>query len=73
MYSPKIKEELIPVLYQISKALRKPMTRVVNEFIEEGLKKIDVKEVEKQMRDREVALACFALLCVLGGRNGRSP
>ncbi len=73
MYSPKIKEELIPVIYQISKAQRKPMTRVVNEFIEEGLKKIDVKAVEKQIRDRELGLACFALLCMLGGRNGRNP
>lgn len=71
MYSPKIKEELIPVLYQISKAQRKTMTRVVNEFIEEGLKKVDVKAVEKQMQDRELDLACFAILCVLGGRNGR--
>jgi hypothetical protein len=73
MYSPKINEGLIPVLYQISKAQKKPMTRVVNEFIEEGLKKIDAKAAEKQMQDRELDLACFAILCALGGRNGRSP
>ncbi len=73
MYSPKIKEELIPALYQISKAQEKTMTFVVNEFIEEGIKKVDVKEVEKQMRYRELDLACFAILCALGGRNGRSP
>ena len=30
MYSPKIKEDLIPVLYKLAKRQGKPMTRVVD-------------------------------------------
>jgi hypothetical protein len=37
MYSPKIKEELIPVLYQFAKVNKIPMTRLVNEIIEKWL------------------------------------
>ena len=33
MYSPKIREDLIPVLYRIGKAEQKPMTRVVDEIL----------------------------------------
>ena len=33
MYSPKIREDLIPVLYQIGKEEQKPMTRVVDEIL----------------------------------------
>ena len=34
MYSPKIREELIPRLYQISQARGLPMTTVVNRYLE---------------------------------------
>lgn len=37
MYSPKIKEKLIPQLYIIARELRLPMTRLVNGIIEEYL------------------------------------
>lgn len=33
MYSPKIREDLIPVLYQMGKEQRKPMTKVVDEIL----------------------------------------
>lgn len=33
MYSPKISEDLIPELYLISKELKQPMTRVVDEIL----------------------------------------
>lgn len=39
MYSPKVKEELIPTLYQLAKKEKKPMTVLVNELIEESLTK----------------------------------
>lgn len=39
MYSPKIREEYIPVLYKIAKERRKPMTVIVNEMIAESLAK----------------------------------
>jgi len=40
MYSPKIKESLIPKIYRISKVERIPMTRWVNRVLEEALSKI---------------------------------
>ncbi len=33
MYSPKINEEFIPVLYRLAKEQKKPMTQLVNEII----------------------------------------
>ena len=35
MYSPKIKEDLIPQLYQEAKKQNKPMTQLVNEILTE--------------------------------------
>jgi hypothetical protein len=37
MYSPKIKEEFIPVLYQLSRRAGLPMTAYVNRIIGEAL------------------------------------
>ena len=33
MYSPKIKEDLVLELYEISKEVKKPMTKVVNDIL----------------------------------------
>jgi len=33
MYSPKIDEDLIPVLYKMAKAQGRPMTKIVNDII----------------------------------------
>ncbi len=33
MYSPKIKEDLVPYLYKIAKRQKKPMTKVVDELL----------------------------------------
>lgn len=33
MYSPKISEDLIPLIYKKAKEKKKPMTKVVNEII----------------------------------------
>jgi hypothetical protein len=41
MYSPKIKEELIPVLYRLAKEMEIPMTRLVNSLIEKSLDAIE--------------------------------
>jgi hypothetical protein len=38
MYSPKIDEELIPVLYHLAKEKQTPMTRFVNSIICDYLK-----------------------------------
>ena len=40
MYSPKIKEQLIPVIYKRARREHKPMTAIINELIEESLYKI---------------------------------
>ena len=37
MYSPKIKEDLIPTLYQLAKTQEKPMTQVVDEILRDAL------------------------------------
>jgi len=39
MYSPKIKDELIPQLYQIKKETRTTMTKVVDSMIREGIRR----------------------------------
>lgn len=39
MYSPKIKEELIPQLYQIKKETRTTMTMIVDSMIREGIRR----------------------------------
>ena len=33
MYSPKVKEDLIPVLYKLSKQEEKPMTALIDEML----------------------------------------
>jgi len=40
MYSPKIREAFIPLLYRLAKQLRKPMTAVVNEIIAKELEQL---------------------------------
>ncbi len=42
MYSPKIAEDLIPVLYKMVKAQGRPMTKIVNDIIRKSLAKIDL-------------------------------
>jgi hypothetical protein len=37
MYSPKISEDLVPVLYRLAKAKRMPMTRFVDGLIRQAL------------------------------------
>jgi len=53
MYSPRISEELIPELYQLSKSRKIPMTKLVNKIVEDHLKK-NVKK--KQDREKIVVL-----------------
>ena len=50
MYSPKIKEELIPKLYQLKRITKQPMTAMVNEAIVQYLerKKNDTYEGNKK-------------------------
>ena len=45
MYSPKISEELIPVLYHTAKQKCIPMTKLVNELIRSSLNYDDLSEL----------------------------
>jgi hypothetical protein len=54
MYSPKIKETLIPLIYRAAKAQGIPMTRWVNRILEEALS-TDVPETDPD-KDGEGAI-----------------
>ena len=41
MYQPKIRDEFIPRLYHLAKALHIPMTRLVNGILEHGLVRLE--------------------------------
>ena len=41
MYSPKIKEDLIPVLYRLAREMKIPMTRLVSSLIEKAIEEIE--------------------------------
>ena len=45
MYSPKIDQKHIPVLYQIGKHTKKPMTQLVNEAVAEYIASKGVKTI----------------------------
>jgi hypothetical protein len=51
MYSPKIKEDLVPYLYEIAKRQRKPMTKVVDEILREQV--IHLYDAEKESEVKE--------------------
>jgi len=51
MYSPKISEELIPDLYRLAKAKKRPMTKVVNEIIWDYIKNIEIVEEETMIQE----------------------
>jgi len=46
MYSPKIKEDYIPVLYKIARARRLPMTHIVREALDEYLNKPEIISIK---------------------------
>lgn len=55
MYSPKIREDLIPRIYRAAKGARIPMTRWVNRLIEETLPEkveIDADEIKKTRKEK---------------------
>ena len=56
MYSPKISEELIPKLYRLSKAYKKPMTKVVDDIVRDYLSKVEIKE-ELNIRDKIITVS----------------
>jgi hypothetical protein len=75
MYSPKISEKHIPVLYKIAKAKRIPMTRLVNQILEAGIRNIDLEDLEKRWVVSDISedlkQALCAILCVLGRKKSK--
>ena len=54
MYSPKIKDELIPKLYVVSKAERIRMTTLVNRILEKALdREEETKSGKPEVNNRE--------------------
>ena len=41
LYSPKIREDLIPQLYRLAKRLEMPMTRLVNALLMHGIERVE--------------------------------
>lgn len=58
-YTPKIREDLIPILYCLAKRKKIPMTRLINEIvenyinqIEDALREMKAKEITKNLLER---------------------
>lgn len=49
MYSPKIYEKHIPTLYRLSRLKKIPMTRLVNQIIEDYLQKLKAKHITQEI------------------------
>ena len=52
MYSPKINEDLIPVIYKLAKKEGKTMTRLLDEILRKELKKGRVKYARTETKKR---------------------
>ncbi len=46
MYQPKLRDDLIPRLYQLGKALDVPMTGIANVLLELGIKRLEATLVQ---------------------------
>jgi len=51
MYSPKIKEDYIPVLYKIARVRGLPMTHIVREALDEYLNKPEIVSIKTSKED----------------------
>jgi hypothetical protein len=52
MYTPKIDEYYIPILYRLAKKLRVPMTRLVNAMIASGIREIQKAKRNEHMKKK---------------------
>lgn len=52
MYSPKIKDHHVKALYRLKQVVRRPMTHLVEDAIEQYLKKLS-NELIKQMENKQ--------------------
>ena len=64
MYSPKIKEELIPILFRIAAFKRIPMTTLVNQIIKDYLKRdfqIQSEKTVEELKEKLDTTTVFSL------------
>ncbi len=65
MYSPKIKETYIPILYKIARAKGMPMTHIVREALDEYLNKPEIVSIKIPSEDnnkRTTNISCTQCL-----------
>ena len=53
MYSPKIKEQHVRSLYQLKQIVKRPITRLANEAIEQYLKNISKEIIQTKENENE--------------------
>ena len=56
MYSPKISEDLIPVLYQLKLRLDKPMTEIVDGILREELHEMEEIYLKKELEVKDASV-----------------
>lgn len=56
MYSPKIREDLIPYLYKMARHSGMPMTRLVNQCLEQAISHFQERGIFAEIEQEEKAL-----------------
>jgi hypothetical protein len=69
MYSPKIKEEFIPILFRISTSKRIPMTKLVNQIIKDYLERNFQIQSEKTVEELKEKLDLATVSSLSTGIN----
>lgn len=69
MYSPKIKEEFIPILFKISLSKKIPMTKLVNQIIKDYLERNFQIKSEKTVEELKKKLDLATVSSLSTGIN----
>lgn len=56
MYSPKIREDLIPYLYKLSRHLGQPMTKTVNAMLEQAVRHFQLTGIFHEIDQEQAVL-----------------
>ncbi len=56
MYSPKIREDLIPYLYRLSRHLGQPMTKTASQFIEQAISHFKLTGIFREIEEENQSL-----------------
>lgn len=74
MYSPKIREDLIPYLYKMARHCGMPMTRLVNQCLEQAISHFKEKGIFGEIEQEEKALKELAdhLESIINGKRKKT-